>query len=186
MRTAIVLLFLVISAAAIAADSNDIERGLLGVKWGTRLQDVPFLMKLHKAEKGTVEYYCKPDEVRTFQQFEIGHVVYGFHNKQFFAAYLDLESPEVFNAVKKHATEVYGSARVSYLADETVYVWKKGVVKIKLKSSEKGSKWKLAFYYLPLSSDVNEEQTEKGHSRSVRLLPIEKGKKPPAFPILEF
>jgi hypothetical protein len=45
---------------------------------------------------------------------------------------------------------------------------------------------KLAFYYSPLSKEVNESRVEEFPDKSYRFFPIEKGKKWERIPLLEF
>ena len=45
---------------------------------------------------------------------------------------------------------------------------------------------KVAFYYIPLSGQVNEEQEEKFRENTIKFLPIERDKTPKRLPLLEF
>jgi len=69
---------------------------------------------------------------------------------------------------------------------ETVYKWKQGKVKIKLKINEENYHMKLGFYYLPLSQKVNEEQMDQYHDKSLQIFPIRKDEKPEMIPLLQF
>jgi hypothetical protein len=61
-----------------------------------------------------------------------------------------------FKALRAHLNERYGEARSQMRMDRTVYIWDFVDIKIKLKHYEERESAKLAFYYTPLSTKVNE------------------------------
>jgi hypothetical protein len=57
---------------------------------------------------------------------------------------------------------VYGSQ-----GQPSIYRWKSGQIKIKLKENEWTGKMKIAYYYSPLSDQVNEAREERYREKSV-------------------
>jgi len=139
-------------------------------------------------EKENVAYYIHPHVVYTIHDIPVSNVVYGFYDDKFFAVYIRLESEEVFGEFRKHFISKYGIPKtsVSTKTGETVYRWKHGDIKIKLKTKEANYEMKLAFYYIPLSTKLNEEQLEKFHDKSIQFFPIKKDEKPEMIPLLSF
>ena len=68
---------------------------------------------------------------------------------------------------------------------QQVHKWKYEKIKIKLKGGYEGKKMKLAFYYTPLSNELNEGKYEE-QEKSLQFLPVKKNKKYPAIPLLIF
>jgi hypothetical protein len=66
----------------------------------------------------------------------------------------------VFERVKAHISEKFGTPKtiLKMKTRQTIYRWKHQDIKIKLKLFEVEGKMKLAFYYAPLSSKLNEAQ----------------------------
>jgi hypothetical protein len=173
---------LVISAAAAA----DLEDGFMGIQWGAPVARQEGLSRLY--DKQNVVYYIQPHIVHTINGIPVSNVVYGFYDDKFFAVYIQLESEEVFGEFRKYFKSKYGipDKTVSTKTGETVYRWKHGDIKIKLKTKEENYRMKLAFYYTPISQKVNEEQLEKFHDKSLQFFPIKKDEKPEMMPLLRF
>ena len=173
---------LVISAAGAA----DLEDGFMGIQWESPVARQEGLSRLY--EKQNVVYYTQPHIVHTINDIPVSNVVYGFYDDKFFAVYIRLESEEVFGEFRKYFKSKYGlpDTTVSSKTRETVYKWKHGDIKIKLKTKEENYRMKLAFYYTPLSKKVNEEQLEKFHKKSLQVLPIKKNERPEMMPLLRF
>jgi hypothetical protein len=164
----------------------DLEAGFLGIQWASPAAHQEGLTRLY--ERKNVVYYIQPNIVHTINEIPVPNVVYGFYEHQFFAVYIKLESEEVFGKFRNYLKSQYGIPDKSFSmkTSETVYKWKQGEVKIKLKTNEENYRMKLGFYYLPLSQKVNEEQMEKIHSRSLQFFPIKKDEKPEIIPLLRF
>lgn len=164
----------------------DLEAGFLGIQWASPAAHQEGLTRLY--ERKNVVYYIQPNIVHTINETPVPNVVYGFYEHQFFAVYIKLESEEVFGKFRNYLKSQYGIPDKSFSmkTGETVYKWKQGEIKIKLKTNEENYRMKLGFYYLPLSKKVNEEQMEISHSRSLQFFPIEKDEKPELIPLLRF
>ena len=168
------------------AGAADLKAGFMGIQWASPAAHQKGLTRLYK--KKNVIYYTQPNIVHTIHEIPVPNVVYGFYEDQFFAVYIKLESEEVFGEFRNYLKSQYGNPDKSFSmkTDETVYKWKQGEVKIKLKTNEENYRMKLAFYYLPLSQKVNEEQMEKSYSRSLQFFPIKKDETPEIIPLLRF
>lgn len=177
-----VMLFIAIGFAG----AEELEEGFMGMRWTSPAAAHEGLTRLY--EKDIVAYYILPHIVHTIHEIPVPNVVYGFYDDRFFAVYIQLESEEVFGEFRKYLKSKYGvpDTDLSTKTGETVYKWKQGDIKIKLKTRADAYRMKLSFYYTPLSGKVNEEQLEKFHDTSRRLFPIKKDEKPEMMPLLRF
>jgi hypothetical protein len=168
------------------AGATDLEAGFMGIQWASPASHQKGLTQLYKRKN--MVYYSQPNIVHTIHEIPVPKVVYGFYEDQFFAVYIELESEDVFGEFREYLKSQYGNPDKSFSmkTGETVYKWKQGEVKIKLKTNEENYRMKLGFYYLPLSQKVNEEQMEKNQSRSLQFFPINKDEKPEIVPLLRF
>jgi hypothetical protein len=168
------------------AGAADLEAGFMGIQWASPAAQQGGLTRLYEREN--VAYYTQPHIVHTIHEIPVPNVVYGFYEDQFFAVYIKLESEDVFGEFRNYLKSQYGNPdkRFSMKTSETVYKWKQGEVKIKLKTNEEDHRMKLSFYYAPLSKKVNEEQMEKLHNQSRQFFPIKKDEKPEMIPLLRF
>jgi hypothetical protein len=169
-----------------AAGAMELKDGFMGIQWKSTANQQEGLSWLY--EKENVAYYIQPHIVHTVHDIPVSNVVYGFYVDQFFAVYIRLESEEVFGEFRRYFRSKYGIPKktVSTKTGETVYRWKHGDIKIKLKTIEENYQMKLAFYYTPLSTKLNEEQLEQFHDKSIQFLPIKKDEKPEMIPLLRF
>ena len=188
MKTLVTLggILVAICLAIGVASAANLEAGFMGIQWGSPAARQEGLTWLYEREN--VNYYTQPDIVHTIHEIPVPDVVYGFYEDQFFAVFVNLESEDVFGEIRRYLTSQYGNPVKSLLmqTSETVYKWKQGQVKIKLKTNERTYRMKLGLYFLPLSQKVNEERMEKYHDNSRRLFPIKKGEKPKQLPLLRF
>jgi len=168
------------------AGATDLEAGFMGIQRASPASHREVLTQLYKRKN--VVYYSQPNIVHTIHEIPVPKVVYGFYEDQFFAVYIELESEDVFGEFRKYLKSQYGNPDKSFSmkTGETVYKWKQGEVKIKLKTNEKSYRMKLGFYYLPLSQKVNEAQMEKTQSRSLQFSPLKKVENPEIMPLLRF
>lgn len=178
-----VVCVLLITVSASAAELDD---AFLGLSWGADLREQDGFSLLY--QKGELRYYVNPDNVHEINGFEIPRIVYGTYQHRLFAAYLEIDSPAVFNEIKNYMESRYGFPKTSWsvAANRTTHKWKYKQIKMKLKSSEADSRMKLAFYYSPISKQVNEAEAEKLQQRSRGFLPVDRNKKPDALPLLVF
>lgn len=168
------------------AHAKDIEKAFMGIKWGQDIVDIKGFTKLYA--KKEVVYYINPDEIHTLNNVQIPDVVYGFFKGQFFAVYIGVETIEIFDDMRRYLKSEFGlpDRSISTKNQETIYKWKYQNIKIKLKVREEDNRMKLAFYYMPLSSTLNEEQLETFHDKANRFFPVEKNKTPEMIPLLKF
>jgi hypothetical protein len=136
----------------------DLKDGILGIRWETNIADIEDLVKV--AEKDDVAYYKNSKRTYTVFHIETPYVVFGFYRDALFAAYVQVESIQVYNRTIELLTEKFGPPQkiLKVIEQETIYRWKNENTKIKLKLQEKEGKMKLGFYYTPLSVKVNEAQ----------------------------
>ena len=166
--------------------SADLTEGLSGMKWGINIAETKNLIRV--GSNANVEYYIDPEVVHTIGDISINQVIYGFYDRRFFAAYANLENLEAFYRMKEELQGRYGVPKTVYGENgrPSIYRWKSGKVKIKLKVDSSGRKIKAAFYFIPLSDQVNESNEEKFRENKIKFLPIERGKTPKRLPLLEF
>ena len=136
----------------------DIQDDFLGVKWTTNISELPNLIKL--SGKGDVTYYENPTEIYTVLEVKNPSVTFGFYKDQFFASYIEVDTFNIFTRVKDRISEKFGQPKtiLRMKSRQTIYRWKHQDIKIKLKHFELEKKMKLAFYYMPLSNQLNAKQ----------------------------
>ena len=141
-------------------DAADIQEGFLGVKWATRVSELPEFKKL--SGKDDVAYYENPTKIYSVFEVKNPTVIYGFYRDQFFATYIQVSTFNIFNRFKDHISEKFGQPKtiLKMKSRQTIYRWKHQNIKIKLKHYESENKMKLAFYYTPLSNKVNATQQD--------------------------
>ena len=152
------LVFMIISVGLLHAE--DLKEGFLGINWGTDISELKDVGKI--LQKGDVSYYKTPQKSYNVFGVDTARVTFGFYKGKFFAAYVAVESIETFGRVKNHLTQKFGSPQtiLKTQSQQTIYRWKHKNIKIKLKLFENEGRMKLAFYYGPLASEVNEAQRE--------------------------
>ena len=138
----------------------DLQKGFLGTNWGTHISEFTGLRKV--SQKGDISYYGNPQKFYTIFGVDTANVIFGFFKDKFFAAYIAVESIEVFDRAKHHLTQKFGSPQTILKTQnqQTIFSWKQTDTRIKLKLYEKEGKMKLAFYYTPLAGKVNQAQRE--------------------------
>ena len=156
----LIAVFLISTGSLYAADLKD---GFFDTQWKTNLSQTVGFKKV--GENLNVSYFINPKHVYTINDIKITDVVYGSHAEQFFAVYINIETIEVFAQLRRHMNRNYGLPRITQRmpAEQTTYQWKYQKTKIKLKIYENRNNMKMAFYYTPLSRQVNESQQEAFH-----------------------
>jgi hypothetical protein len=165
------------------AMSADLKSEFLGIEWGADLSNFKGFSELYK--KGDVVYYVNYDKMYEINNTVLPPVIYGSYLGKFFAAYIRLDSAELFDEINSYMNSKYGLSVIKARSQQQVYRWKYDRVKIKLKGGYEGKKMKLAFYFTPISNKLNEGQHEE-HEKAVQVLPVKKNKKYPAIPLLVF
>ena len=135
-----------------------------------------------------VEYFINPEVVHTIGAISVSQVIYGFYDQRLFSAYAHMENIEVFSRMKEQLQAQYGVPKIVYSSSgrPSIYRWKSGEIKIKLKVDSSGDKMKAAFYYIPLSKLVNEDDEEAFRENKIKFLPIQRDKTPERLPLLQF
>ena len=156
----LIAVFLISTGSLYAADLKD---GFFDTQWKTNLSQTVGFKKV--GENLNVSYFINPKHVYTINDIKITDVVYGSHAEQFFAVYINIETIEVFAQLRRQMNRNYGLPRITQRmpAEQTTYQWKYQKTKIKLKIYENRNNMKMAFYYTPLSRQVNESQQEAFH-----------------------
>ena len=143
-----------------AAMAYDFQQGIHGMKWGSSVSENADLSQVHEADRAA--YYTRSNTLYKISDQPVAGVFYGFYNDKFFAVFVKMHSPAQFSKLKEAFDAKYGAAKSAFNTQtkQQVYRWKDGDVKIKLKKIEAKGQFKLAFYYTPLSTRLNEERLE--------------------------
>jgi len=151
---------IILAIVSSPSDAADLKDGFLGIKWGTNISTLTEYAKIW--EKYNISYYGNSKKSYSLFGVDTPYVIFATYEDKFFAAYIQVESIEVFSRLKKHITQKYGfpQTTLEVQKQQTIYRWKYADTKIKLKLYEKEGKMKLGFYYSPLSSKVNQAQRE--------------------------
>ena len=174
------LLFFSLTNPAISAD---LKNEFLGIEWGTDLSNLKGFTVLYK--KGDVVYYVNHGKVYQINNMILPPVIYGSYLGKFFAAYIQIDKPEVFDEINSYMNSKYGLSVINVRSRQQVYKWKYDRIKIKLKGGYEGKRMKLAFYFTQLSNQLNEGQQEK-YEKTIQFLPLDKNRKYNAIPLLIF
>jgi hypothetical protein len=169
------VVFLMNTGTLAAADLKD---GFFDLAWGTNLSQLDGFIKI--SENLNVTYFINNHRAYKIADIKIADVVYGSFENRFFAVYIDTAAIDVFAQVKRYISHKYGLPNININqmqnADQlTVYQWKYAKTKIKLKMHANRDNMKIAFYYTPLSGQVNETQMEafeETHKKSI--FPLDK------------
>ncbi len=136
------------------AAAQDLQTSFSGIAWGAPAEDTRNLTLAR--EEGDERYYARPDDFYPLGGVTCEKILYGYYQNQFFAAFMQVNTQADFKALRAHLNERYGDARSQMRMDRTIYIWDFVDIKIKLKHYEESETAKLAFYYTPLSTKVNE------------------------------
>jgi hypothetical protein len=152
------LIFIFVSTGII--HGTELQEGFLGTNWGTNISELTGFSKVSK--KGEVSYYRNPQKTYTVFGVDAANVIFGFFKDKFFAAFIAVESIELFDRAKDRLTQKFGSPKTILKTQnrQTIFSWKQADTRIKLKLNEKEGKMKLAFYYTPIAGKVNQVQRD--------------------------
>ena len=103
-----------------------------------------------------------------------------------FAVFVRLRSLDQFSKLKQAFETKYGDAKSSYSSQskQQVYRWRDGDVKIKLKMIETMGQFKMACYYSPLSTQLNEKRLEDIPPDLYKLIAPKEGETAKVAPLL--
>ena len=166
--------------------ADDLSKGFGGIEWGAQIGSQTGLEKV--GNKGNVNYYLDPHRLYDMDGETFKNVIYGFFDQSFFAAYIDIDSQELFPRIKRKLQDRYGDYKttMSIKNELTPYRWIQKDLKIKLKHWGKSGRMKLAFYYIPILQKIDEIEQETYQESDIHFVPIEKDKKPEKWIILEW
>jgi hypothetical protein len=181
-----VLTVLLVLLMAGPSQGMDLGQGYLDLRWGARADSLGGFEAV--GSKGRVDFYVNPQVVHTIGDVAVSDEIYGFFDGRFFAAYLNIDSIEVFGQLKEYLNSKYGTPDMSMSMknEETIYKWKHEEVKVKLKLQQTSGRMKLGFYYQPIARQLDEAELEGYTEKGIRLLPIQRDKRPRTMPLLEF
>ena len=188
MRRSIRLIFLttVFLMSTGSLNAADLKKGFFDIQWQTNLSQTAGFKKVGK--NLNVAYFIDPKRVFTINDIRIHDAVYGSYANQFFAVYINIENIEVLAQLRRHMNRNYGVPKITrrMQSGQTTYRWKHEKTKIKLKTYENKNNMKLAFYYMPISRQVNESQQEAFHENfSPRQFPLDDSKMQKAMNLME-
>ena len=173
-----ILLITVFLTGAGRLQAADLKDGFFDLAWKTDLSQTDGFRKI--SENVNVSYFINPKRAYKIADVKIMDVLYGSYANQFFAVYINIEAIDVFAQLRRHINQKYGPPKRKIINmaqpdQQTIYQWKYEKTKIKLKIYRNRENMKLAFYYTPLSVQVNEVQQEAFQETSRR----------PIFPLNE-
>ena len=176
----LLLVLLLTSPAA-----GQFEDGIHGMPWGSDIRRHDHLTKVR--EEGPLAYLVNTSMLYQVANQAVQRVVYGFFQGKLFAAYIQFQSPDQFHNTVQHFRDKLGEPKVTFIASDqqSIYRWKKGEIKIKLKMKKNGQQKKMGIYYQPLSAKVNQAQRERPPAEAFALPPAANGQDLPSAPLLE-
>ncbi|MGD9181412.1 MAG: hypothetical protein PVG15_08060, partial [Desulfobacterales bacterium] len=157
------LLITVFLTGAATLPAADLKDGFFDLAWKTDLSQTDGFRKI--SENLNVSYFINPKRAYKIADVKIMDVLYGSFVNQFFAVYINIEAIDVFTQLRRHINQKYGPPKRKIINmaqpdQQTIYQWKYEKTKIKLKIYRNRENMKMAFYYTPLSVQVNEDQQE--------------------------
>jgi len=158
-----ILLITVFLTLTVRLQAADLKDGFFDLAWKTNLSQTDGFRKI--SENVNVSYFIHPKRAYKIADVKIMDVLYGSFADQFFAVYINIQAIDVFAQLRRHINHKYGPPRrkiinMSKPDQQTIYQWKYKKTKIKLKIYRNREDMKMAFYYTPLSVQVNEDQQE--------------------------
>jgi hypothetical protein len=161
------LIFIALTCLTATAAAQDLQATFSGINWGAPTEEARGLTLTR--QDGDESYFVKADDFYSLGGVTCDKVIYGFYQNQFFAAFMRINNQKEFKAVREHLNQRYGDARSQMRIDRTIYIWDYLDVKIKLKHYEERPEAKLAFYYTPLSTEVNEARKATKSETVIKL-----------------
>jgi hypothetical protein len=165
------LIAIALTCLTTPAAAQELRTTFSGIRWGAPAEEARGLALARQS--GDESYFSKADDFYSLGGVNCEKVLYGFYQNQFFGAFMQVNNQKDFQAVLKHLTQRYGDARSQMRMDRTIYIWDYLDVKIKLKHYEDQPEAKLAFYFTPLSTKVNEARQATKSETVIKLAPGE-------------
>ena len=184
---ALALLCMPMPAAAAAHKALPLEQGFQEIPWGADIARFPTLEKI--GVKNMAEFYVDRSKAYVVGGVAVQRVVYGATKGKVFAVYVDIPSQEAFDSLKVSLEKQLGVDKSRQDGPATVWSWRKGPVRVKLKQ-EPGQASKLALYYEPLAKDVElsifEKDGDETHRGPTIWYSVKDDSLPTAIPLLRF
>jgi hypothetical protein len=168
----------------------DLKDGFFDLAWKTNLSNLEGFRKI--SENLAVSYFVNPKRVYKIGDVKIMDVAYGSFENQFFAVYIHIHTIDVFAQLRRYTNDKYGLPKIKIINmgqpdQQRIYQWKHKDAKIKLKIYQNKEPMKMAFYYTPISSQVNETQLEAFQENDRRrIFPLNNTQKQQAEELRDF
>lgn len=177
---------LIIAFSCGLVQAADLKDGFMGTQWQTDLSAVDNFLKIN--EKDDLSYYVNPTVVYAINDVKMPQVIHAAYQNKFFAVYIGIDSFDVYSKLKRYITEKYGKSKMKIMInpDRTIYSWKQGDAKIKLKLNEENGDMKLGFYYTPLSTKVNVAQQEAFQKETKPFIDVNKDRAVETLDLMKF
>ncbi|MEJ5360116.1 MAG: hypothetical protein WHT06_15760 [Desulfobacterales bacterium] len=148
--------FVLLCAAGLASAQGGTGLKIAGKPWGSPLSDFEGLLPV--GERSRVAYFVHPGRAYRLLGVQPRELIYGFFDDRLFAVYAGLEGVDDFGTVRRELQEKLGLPRISMQARGalTVYAWKSGDTRFKLKHYEESGVLKLSLYHAELARQANE------------------------------
>ena len=184
MRTFLAGCLVVVFCSSVAA--YDIQQGIHGMRWGSSIDKYNELTKVKELNQAA--YYANSNMQYETANQPVPAVFYGFYMDQFFAVFIKLRSPDQFSHLERQFRRKYGEPKTTHYTTNqlTVHRWQDADVRIKLKLRESPTEYKLAIYYLPLATKVNQDQLESVAPEAGDMQPSSNGSSSKPRPLIEY
>ncbi len=171
--------------AGTSATAFDFTKGVHGMPWASSISQYGHLTEIHETDHAA--YYVNSNMLYQVSNQPVPDVIYGFYQQQFFAVFIKMRSPDQFYQTKQRFTAKLGQPKITSNAatKESVYRWKAGDAKIKLKMNDTTKAIKLAIYHIPLSSKVNQARMEQQSFDMLDTMPSKPSKATPSAPLFK-
>jgi hypothetical protein len=135
----------------------DFDKEFLNRPWGSPISEFPEFV--HVGGSGKIGHYINPKQAYMVFGTQLTELVYGFYEEKFFAVYARLEAIDAYSSIKHQIQERLGLPKLSMetRGELSVYSWKTGDTRIKMKTYGDTGAMKLSFYYLPIARLANSE-----------------------------
>jgi len=174
----------VIFCSSVAA--YDIQQGIHGMRWGSSITEYNDLIEVKELNQAV--YYSNTNMQYETASQPVPAVFYGFYRDQFFAVFIKLRSPDQFSHLERQFRKKYGEPKTTHYTTNrlTTHRWQDADVRIKLKLRESPTEYKLAIYYLPLATKVNQDQLESATPEVRGMKPLSNDSSLKPMPLIEY
>lgn len=172
---------------AVAAAQAE-EMKIAGKPWGTPAAEFGELLPVGD-HRGRLTYFAHPAGAPRVLGVQPRGLVLGFFDDRLFAVYAGLEGVEDFGVVRRRLQETLGLPKIGLEARGglTVYSWKRGETRVKLKHYEGSGVMKLSVYHAGLAREANEVlQKELDEEPPEPVFPLSPTRQREAVELLEW